>query len=142
MWQLLLEPHSSLAIYSLVGNAWGKRSYSEVVAQCKHSLTFGHIKGDDFVALTQIVPIHPGSAWLMVWLAPSVRRSRKSYKLCEELWKSLSELVFDRLAVNTLLAVAASKSVAKLARRYGANETIQVWNYYGAAKDGYFIVWH
>lgn len=141
MWELLQQPYSSVSVYLLVGDAWGKQSYAQVVALQDKSLTFGYIVDKEIIALASIASIHPGSAWLNIWLQRSWRRSRKHYSEINLRLVELKKIIFDRLSIVTLLAVTNHKSVVRLAMRYGASSFVTVPNYYGPNTIGYFIVW-
>ena len=140
MWTYLPTPENSIAVWRLVGEAWGHRSFRDVVALHEISSSFAMIaQNGDFIALANLAPIHSvHSAWLSVWLTPKWRRRDYGMKW---VWNQLHNLVFKDLGFITLTALTRDSTVAKLSLKFGANRTDIIRNLYGPGQHGYLAVW-
>lgn len=142
MWELLPTPHNSIAVWRLVGDAWGQLSFADIVSIHERSVTFGYLVGNEIIALFNVIPIEAmHSARLNLWLQPSWQRKRGRYEVIAQLWSEGLGLIFNKLGIKVLIATTRSRSVARLAIRYGARQGDVVKNLYGEAKHGYNVIW-
>ena len=139
MWTYLPTPENSIAVWKLVGEAWGQRSFREIVALHEISSSFAVIQDDEIIALANLAPIHSAqSAWLSVWLTPKWRRRNYGMKL---VWNQLHNLIFKDLGFITLTALTRESTVAKLSLKFKANRVEVIRNLYGLGQHGYLAVW-
>ena len=143
MWTYLPTPENSIAVWKLVGEAWGQRSFKEIVALHEISSSFAVIsKNSEIIALANLAPIYSTqSAWLSVWMADKYRRNRDSYALTIAVWSEFRQLIFKDLGFITLTALTQKLSVANLGLRFGANRVDIIRNLYGPGQHGYLSIW-
>jgi hypothetical protein len=140
MWVCLPTPQNSIAVYQLVGDAWGDRSFEEVVGVHKIATTFAYLEGTKIIALFSLTPVHSmTSAWISVWLCPEWRRKKQF--LVYKLWNEAKDIIFKDLGFITITALTKDPTVVKLALRFGARRGDVVRNLYGHNRHGYLALW-
>lgn len=139
-WTYLPTPQNSIAVWSLVEQAWGHKSFEDVVGLHRIATTFAYIAPDrEIVALFNLTPIHSlTSAWLSIWLRKTWRRKRYSMK---PLWEQAQRIIFKDLGFITITAITQDATVAKLATRFGGRHCDTAHNLYGINKHGYIVIW-
>jgi hypothetical protein len=137
VWQYLQEADAAMAIYLLTEGAWGPKSLQEAMKLCDNTIVLAHLVEGEFAALAGISPIAPKACWLMVWLAPKLRKKYGVYAI----WNSLEKLLIKDLGYGPILAVTQEKRIARYAKRWGGVEGDVIKHLYGENKHGYFIKW-
>jgi hypothetical protein len=137
VWQYLQEADAAMAIYLLTEGAWGPKSLQEAINLCKNTIVLAHLAEGEFVALAGISPIGPKSCWLMVWLAPKIRKKYGVYAI----WDNLKKLLMKDLGYGPILAVTQKKNIVRYAKRWDGKEVDIIEHLYGEGKHGYFVKW-